>query len=132
MGTWLAGSGHRDHSKGRELLRSAQNHQRQLGLGARHPGVPCRVSLWVKSLPGCRRRKSVLPAVLPFKAATTSPSGASVPTAGDCSGQTGCQKTILSILLAERALGLAHQAHRHFRLLSVVRWWVPRQELCYF
>lgn len=43
----------------------------------------------------------------------------------------GAGKTILSILLAERALGLAHQAHRHFRLLSGASWWVPRQELFY-
>lgn len=73
---------------GGKLLTSAQNHQLQPGLGARCPGYPCWVSLWVESLPGCRR-KSVLPAVLRFKGAATSPSGASVPTPAECSGQTG-------------------------------------------
>lgn len=41
------------------------------------------------------------------------------------------RKTNLSILLAKRALGLAHQAHRHFRLLPGAKSWVPREKLFY-
>lgn len=53
--TCLVASGHRDYSKGitLELLTSAQNNQLELGLGARHPGYSCWVSLWMEFLPSC-------------------------------------------------------------------------------
>lgn len=41
-------------------------------------------------------------------------------------GRRGCQEDHLVYPLAERALGLAHQAHRQPRQLAGVRWWVPR------
>lgn len=74
--------------------------------GSRSGWSPC---------PAVGGRKSVLPAVLPFKAATTSPSGASVPTAGDCSGQTGCQEDRLVYPVGRKSTGAGPSSSQAFQ-----------------
>lgn len=109
----LSASGHEDHSKGREFLTSSQNHQLQLRLGAKSPGYPCWDWLWMESLPSCRR-KNLLPAVLQFKGATTSSSAASVPTPGECSGQTGVPGRLSHLSCCRRSTGAGSSSSTAF------------------
>lgn len=84
----------KDHSKGREFLTSAQNHQLQQGPDAKCPGYPCWAWFWMESLPSCRK-KNLLPGVLQFKGATIPSSGASAPTQGSALGRQGFQEDYL-------------------------------------